>query len=224
MASLYRCRGSADEMRTLFDCEVEHGMRWRSLVRPRQSGLVIRRQGKRRVAQTMHWGMPSPEGSRRRTFWAEHEPFSNLAFGRNAVRPRRCLIILDCFTLPDGPKGHRTRSWFGLWDAPLFAWAGLWRDIEGVGPSFIGAVTDANALVKRVASTMPAILKPDDYERWLFGTVKDVLPLWRRPFDADALWLEQTDELWSRGLSLGEIEAERRIQANISISSTAAVG
>lgn len=209
MPSLYRCRGSTEELRTLFSCEPEQGLKWRALVRPRQSALVVRREGSRRVAEIMQWGIPAPQASERRYSWTELDPFSDLAFGKRVERPRRCLIVLDSFALPDGPKLQRTRSWFGLWDEPLFAWAGLWREIETVGRCYLGAVTDANALVKRVGRVMPVILKRDEYELWLYGSVRDVLPLWRRSYDAGSMWLEQTDELWSKGTSLQELEAER---------------
>lgn len=208
MASLYRCRGSAEEIRSLFGCEAKPGLTWRSLVRPRQQGLVVRRHGRTRIAEVMHWGMPAPAASRRKFLWTERDPFAELAFGDRNERPRRCLIVLDSFALPAGPSGRRTRCWFGLWDEPLFAWAGLWREIEG-SASFLGAVTDSNAIVKRAGPIMPVILKPGDVECWLFGTVREVLPLWRKPFAPEAMWLEESDELWTSGLCLGELEAHR---------------
>jgi putative SOS response-associated peptidase YedK len=155
----------------------------------------------------MRWGLPAPGRANRKICWTELDPFSELAFGRRSERPRRCLILLDSFALPAGPKGKRTRSWIGLWDEPIFAWAGLWREVDGVGAVFMGAVTKSNPLVARVGPIMPAILRRSDCEQWLFGNVKDALGLWRKPYPEGEMWLEQTDELWSTGASIAEIEA-----------------
>jgi putative SOS response-associated peptidase YedK len=208
MASLYRCRGSRDELASLFDCKVDRKLTWQPQMRPGQAGLVICRHGSRRIARAMRWGIPPPGESGGEHLWTELDPFSNAAFGNRENRPRRCLIVLDSFALPDGARGQRTRSWFGLWDEPLFAWAGLWREVDGHGPSFIGASAHSNRLVRRVGSIMPVILRPADHERWLFGSVRDALRLWRA-CSADLMWLERTDELWSSGLCLHELEAER---------------
>jgi hypothetical protein len=56
---------------------------------------------------------------------------------------------------------------------------------------------------------MPVILAPAEYARWLFGTVRDVLPLWRRRFSPDAMWHEQTDELWTSGICIDDLDARR---------------
>jgi putative SOS response-associated peptidase YedK len=145
----------------------------------------------------------------RRDIWSDFNPMGDHLFGRDSRRVQRCLIVLDSFALPDGPKGLRTRSWFGLWDEPLFAWAGMLGKIEGVGLGFVGALTKANELVKRVAPSMPAILCPDDYQRWLFGSDRDVTLLAKEAFDPDAMWLEQTDELWTSGISIDDLAASQ---------------
>lgn len=209
MPSLYRCRSSSAEIRDLFGCDVVEGMTWRSLVHPGQQGLVIRREGGRLKAANLRWGISSSDEGQRTLLWTEREPFAAAAFGSRRVRPFRCLIVVDSFALPHGPAGQRMRSWFGLWDQPVFAWAGLWRATATGDEGFIGAVTTANPLIRRVGPLMPVILAPADYARWLFGTVKDVLPLWRRGFSSDAMWLEQADELWTSGICIDDLDARR---------------
>jgi putative SOS response-associated peptidase YedK len=145
--------------------------------------------------------------------WIAHDPFSEFAFERDALRPNRCLIVLDSFALPFGVEGKKTRSWFGLWDEPIFAWAGLWREIEGAGSCFLGAVTRANPLVSRAGPLMPLVLDRLAYQQWLFGKRSDLIALWRQPFAAELMWLEQTDELWGSGRCLHEVEAWAPVRA-----------
>jgi putative SOS response-associated peptidase YedK len=209
VTALYRCRGSADEIRNLFDCNVERGFTWSPFMRPGRDGVVIVREGPHRVAWNVRWGFQGMASQDRRDIWSDFNPMGDHLFGRDPGRVQRCLIVLDSFALPDGPKGLRTRSWFGLWDEPLFAWAGVIGEIDRLGSAFVGAMTSANELVKRVAPSMPAILAPDDYQRWLFGSDRDVTLLAKEAFDPDAMWLEQTDELWTSGISIDDLAASQ---------------
>jgi putative SOS response-associated peptidase YedK len=170
---------------------------------------VLRLDAGRCVVELMRFGMPVRSSERRRWQWAERNVFSRLAFDEKVDPPGRCLIPMDSFALPDGSSGQRTRSWFGLWDDPLFACAGVWRTFEGLN-CFLGMATPANALVARVGRTMPVILSKEGHGRWLNGDLLDVMELCRRPIPNEIMWLEQTDELWSSGRSVAEVEAGRR--------------
>jgi hypothetical protein len=64
---------------------------------------------------------------------------------------------------------------------------------------------------------MPVILRQADHEPWLYGNRKDVLRLWRRPLPDEMMWLERTDELWTSGVNIHEIEAERAFAKQIEL-------
>jgi putative SOS response-associated peptidase YedK len=111
----------------------------------------------------------------------------------------RCIIPLDCFALPDGEPSKRTRTWFGLWDEPIFGWAGLWRHANCETARFVGAMTAANELVARVGEAMPVILAPQQFKTWLHGDLVELMRIWRAPRASEDLWMEQTQELWNTG-------------------------
>jgi putative SOS response-associated peptidase YedK len=214
MTSLYRCRGSAEEIRDIFGCRVERGFTWSPLVRPNGHGVIITAEQPglhpERLAQRVRWGCRGLPDARRQEIWADFNPFGDHLFADGPESRQRCLIVLDSFAFPDGPKGQRTRSWFGLWDEPMFAWAGVCGEIDSLGTAFVGALTQANSLVKRVSSFMPTILAPEDHEAWLSGNERQAALRARTAFDPEAMWLEQSDELWTSGVSIDELEAHNQ--------------
>jgi putative SOS response-associated peptidase YedK len=93
---------------------------------------------------------------------------------RTALQRRRCLIPADGFyewrKEPDGSKTPihlQTRSgdpfmFAGLWDR--------WHDPDGsVIPSCTIITTPPNSLVEPIHDRMPAIVTPEDYQKWLSG-------------------------------------------------------
>jgi putative SOS response-associated peptidase YedK len=91
---------------------------------------------------------------------------------RDALKRRRCLIPADGFFewKKTGPKAKQAYN-FGLATGSVFAFAGLWdrwRDTNNnVLETCTILTTTPNSLVAEVHNRMPAILDPDDYERWL---------------------------------------------------------
>jgi putative SOS response-associated peptidase YedK len=78
----------------------------------------------------------------------------------------RCLVPVTSFMEWGGVKGNRTQHWFTVPSEPVFAFAGIWRDSEV--PSFAFLTCDPNPLVGAVHDkSMPVILNPWDYDRWL---------------------------------------------------------
>jgi len=82
----------------------------------------------------------------------------------------RCLVPVTSFQLwgqgKDPVTGRSRSHWFSLAAAPLFAFAGIWRDSEV--PSFAFLSCEANRLVEAVRpGGMPLILHAEDHERWL---------------------------------------------------------
>ena len=110
----------------------------------------------------------------------------------------RCLIPLTHFAEPDGIPGSKTRTWFSVQGAPIFAWAGFCRRTPDWGSVFAGMTTDSNAAVAPLNPRMPVLLEPADYDRWLHGDVSDVIDFQFRAFPAERLLMEKSDDLWVR--------------------------
>lgn len=147
---------------------------------------VIARTGKSgiRVIRPMHWGYPPPGQS---TETLGPEPPRWVAQVRNVGSPYwignlrhveyRCLVPATAFALRFAGSEH----WYGVRDQPLFAMAGIWRDLTDM-PVFALLTTEPNSAVLPVEggkgpSAMPLILKPDDHDRWLRADWKEAASL-----------------------------------------------
>ena len=105
-------------------------------------------------------------------------------------RRQRCLILADGFyesEKPAGAKGTVTWRYYSMADRAPFAFAGLWVEIadQRTGEVLDGytiVTTDANSVI-HMHERMPAILDPDNYERWLEPGAVPVDLLWRYPAD-----------------------------------------
>jgi putative SOS response-associated peptidase YedK len=170
-------------------------------VYPGYPGMVVREEAGARILQSMVWGFPlrlkgmSPS--------AKPKPVNNIAdltkpmWVGLARKPEwRCLIPLTGFAEAEGTKGSKTRTWFSVKDAPIFAWAGLWRDSAEWGPVYSGVMTDCNEAIRPVHDRMPVLLHRDDHDRWLHGSFDDILAFQARCFPDDLIVMERTDEPW----------------------------
>lgn len=112
----------------------------------------------------------------------------------------RCLIPITHFGNPDGDPGSKTRTWFSVKDQPIVAWAGFCRNVPDLGPVYAGMTMEANAAIPPTNDRMPVLLDPSEYERWLHGTIQDVIYFqYRAPFDASRMVVEQTEDRWRSG-------------------------
>lgn len=146
---------------------------------PKRPGLVLRRDVEPLIAEVMSWGLPGPAAAR--------GPVTNIRnldspFWRTLLsRPRqRCLVPVSAFCEWSGEKGSKVEHWFSLRDRPLFAFAGVWRDLDDAQENrAYGFLTcEANPLVGAVhPKAMPVILHAEDHNRWLDGTMEDVRDL-----------------------------------------------
>jgi putative SOS response-associated peptidase YedK len=85
----------------------------------------------------------------------------------------RCLVPATSFMLRGKGKEH----WFAVSDTPVFAIAGIWRDLTDM-PVFAILVTDASGEAKnKGANAMPCILEADQYDRWLRADWKEAQDL-----------------------------------------------
>lgn len=170
MCNLYRVNSSRSEIIGLFRA-ADHwqaGMA-KDYVAPALPGpVVIERDGKR-VSGLMEWGVPN------RGKLVTNVRNLESPFWRNMLeRPRhRCLVPASEFqewsAVPNPETGKKAAHWFSIPSRSVFAFAGIWRKIEGV-PHFAFLTTVPNALIGSVhPKAMPVILDEEEYDLWLSG-------------------------------------------------------
>ena len=198
MTTLYRCRTALSEVRDQFRALTPAQASWSAEVWPGRIGLAVYREGRRRHAEVMRWGMSrdivdgvSGRSQATTTIRFNRVPLAQL--GRFEARSR-CLILLDSFACPEGLPGARTRTWFGVEERPVFALAGIWAPTPE-GKVFAGLLAVANDIVP--GPSMPAILDPDDYDLWLGGRLDRAGPLANRPYSETRMYREALDEPWN---------------------------
>ena len=205
MCNLLRVRASAADVAAAFGMtlppmiDVPH-----ETVRATR-GLVVRERAGRRLLQSLDWGFPhlnrdmieNGEKPSRVNLVAD---LTNPMWSEMVQDPRyRCLIPVTDFAEPDGAAGCKTRTWFRVADQQIFAWAGFCRNTEAFGPVFAGMTTNSNAVVAPFSPRMPVLLRPNDYERWLHGTISDVIGFQYRKYLPERLIFDRTGELWRGG-------------------------
>lgn len=203
MCNLYTVRKSAAEVAAYFGVPNPIQTNAPEEVYPGTPGMVLVEAGEVREMRSMTWGFPlrlkgmKPE--------AKPKPVNNIAeltkpmWVGLARKPQwRCLIPVTHFAEAEGEKGKKTRTWFSLKDEPIFAWGGLWRVSDEWGPVYSGAMTDANEAVAPVHDRMPVLLHADEYDKWLNGSLDDLLALQKRVFPNELMSIERTAELWVR--------------------------
>ncbi len=152
-------------------------------LRPKGRAYVICQQDGARGLDVMSWDVLGGAAP-----W----PMTNV---RNLALPQwkalaskpdlRCLIPLtefcewtpDKHDLGDGKPKLKGEMWFQVTDQPIFAVAGFWQHTkEGAG--FAMVTCDPNALVAPIhPKAMITILRPEDHDRWLTGSLDDVTAL-----------------------------------------------
>lgn len=208
MCNLYTVRTSPDAIASHFATMASVQTNAPDEVYPGTPGIAITQSDGWRELRSMTWGFPlrlkgmKPE--------AKPKPVNNIAdltkpmWVGLARKPQwRCLIPLTAFAEAEGPKGKMTRTWFSLRDEPIFAWGGLWRVSDEWGPVYSGAMTDANEAVAPVHNRMPVLLNRDEYNKWLNGSLDDLLALQQRVFPSDGIEIDRTSEFWVRKRSTG---------------------
>lgn len=169
-------------------------------------GLVVLEVNGRRVLKQMLWGFPRHTREMR----LRGDPPGRIGLVADLTNPMwdtlvvetkyRCLIPLTHFANPDGTPGEKTRSWFSLEGQPIMAWAGFCKNTSEFGPVYAGMTMDANEAIMPYNDRMPVLLEPHEYERWLHGTIKDVITFqFRAPPPSDRFTIEHTDHLWRSG-------------------------
>src|SRR4051812_48470921 len=134
MCNLYSMTATVDEMRRVFgafegDCD---NLPPFDNIFPNYAAPVLRRNGSGGLKlETMTWGFPGPQA-------AGGRPVTNI---RNLVSPfwcsalkdpaRRCVVPVTKFcewtAAADPVTKRKSKVWFGHKEAPVFAFAGIWR-------------------------------------------------------------------------------------------------
>lgn len=202
MTSLLRALGATSEMARRFDAEPDIGLAWREVIWPGDSALVVTQEDGHRRLSAMCWSLPAMAYARpvpakqRGTLFVR-----DLVVGGRLHAParlRRCLIVIEAFAYPSGDDGQCTRSWFGLSDRPLLAWAGF---CVPDGSSCAGLLTGANQTVAAISNHMPRLLAPSDHVCWLNGGgLLSLVP----PEPDIAHYHENFGERWSTGALLDD--------------------
>ena len=179
MTNLYRLDAPAGAIAATFGAEAGADPWTGDYVAPARPAPIIvsdGRGGSRRYLRPKLWGVPPPpQGDR---------PVTNV---RNLASPfwtgtlrhaeLRCLVPATAFALWSGSAGAKRQHWFSVPSQPIFAFAGILRQGED-WPCFAVLTTDANRLVDHYhPETMPVILHPEDYARWLSGEWRDAVRL-----------------------------------------------
>lgn len=171
-----------------------------------QPGLVVLEHQGRRLLKTMTWGFPRLTREMR----LRGDPpgriglvadLTNPMWEHLVVEPRyRCLIPLTHFANPDGDPGEKTRTWFSVRERPILAWAGFCRNMIDIGPVYAGMTMSASEHILAYNDRMPVLLEPEEYARWLHGSIEDVIAFqFRAPIASERLAILHTEDRWRSG-------------------------
>ena len=145
---------------------------------PSQEFLVIRQnhQNGERSLDLLKWGLipywnKDPKGGRK-PINAKAETVATLPTFREAYSLRRCILPVDGFFEWRAAEGGKQPYAIAMKDGSPFGIAGIWENWKDPASgewvrTFAVLTMPANDLVSRIHGRMPAILKPETYDRWL---------------------------------------------------------
>lgn len=145
-------------------------------IAPMSAHLVLRMNDGQREIVPARWGLINYWAKDRsvgsRQINARAETARTKPAYRDAFERRRCVVPADGFYEWSGPKGARKPLWFHPAAGGLLSLAGLyetWKDPATGEPvkTFTVLTTAANEFIARIHDRMPAILMPEDVDRWL---------------------------------------------------------
>lgn len=206
MARIYTVQRTAAEIADWFGAEAAPGQRVPLECQEGEPGLVVIERNGARYLRSFSWGFPRL--TRQMQLQGE-EPgrvglvsdLTNPMWDQLVVDPRyRCLIPITHFANPDGVEGKKTRTWFSVKDEPLISWAGFCRTTPEFGPVYAGMTMAANEAVMPYNERMPVLLARHEQERWLRGSIQDVIALqFGKPIAADRMDIIPTKDRWRSG-------------------------
>lgn len=159
---------------------------------PKYQGIVARIDNGQTILDRMAWGVPITLPGKREgtTITKRVTNVRNLAspFWRSMIsKPAQCCLVPFSIFAEPKPNAGREEVWFKVNDAPVSAFAGIWRpSVEGNVYAFL--TCEPNPLIAPIhPKAMPVILHPQDYDRWLKGD--DVTEL-AAPFPSQLMGIE----------------------------------
>jgi putative SOS response-associated peptidase YedK len=171
VTSHYRLDAASHEIAAAFDASHGPDPWGGGTLSPGEFAPVVTRFQKtgQRFIRPIVWGYPAPGadgiGPSGDVRWVPNVRNINSPFWIGNLRHSelRCLVPATSFMLRGKGKEH----WFAAADQPVFAMAGIWRDLTDM-PVFAIVTTDASGLAKETgANAMPVILDADQTDRWL---------------------------------------------------------
>jgi putative SOS response-associated peptidase YedK len=145
---------------------------------PSQEFLVIRQnhQSGERSLDLLKWGLipywcKDPKGGRK-PINAKADTVANLPMFREAYSGRRCILPVDGFFEWRAAQGGKQPYAIAMKNRSPFGIAGIWENWKDPASgewlcTFAVITVPANALVSQIHDRMPAVLKPESYDRWL---------------------------------------------------------
>ena len=153
-------------------------------IAPTQPVIVIKGAGTSAVrnASLMRWGLipawAADSTGAARSINARAETAASKPSFRDPLRKQRCLIPADAFYEWRRAAREKQPFCFEVGLGEVFAFAGLWDRWVGRGGEVLETcailTTMPNALLTDVHDRMPAILRAEDYGRWLDPNMQDV--------------------------------------------------
>lgn len=144
--------------------------------------VIVEQEDGERVVRLMQWGLiPRWQRSGQvrgvAPINARAESVAEKPMFRDLIRRRRCLIPASGFYEWRKLPGRKQPYYIGVKDQPLFAFAGLYDEVEqgGCAPvaSYAIVTARANERLAPIHERMPVILRPEDEWLWLSREVKD---------------------------------------------------
>ncbi|MBC2665373.1 SOS response-associated peptidase family protein [Novosphingobium flavum] len=169
--NFYRLDARADQIASALGADTNGDVWGGGDVAPGQyAPVVIRGQDGVRRMVPRQWGVPPPPRGEH-VVTAVRNLASPFWIGTLRHTQFRCLVPVTRYLEGGSRPGAGAPRWFSLPSAPIFAFAGIWRDSEVA--SFAVLTTEANGPAARNRpGTMPVILHPEDYGLWLSGDWK----------------------------------------------------
>lgn len=177
-------------------------------IAPTDAVLAIVRGHEGRVLGELRWGLvPSwaPAGARMpHPINAKAETLATSRMFKHLLPTRRCLVLADGFYEWSGTPKDRKPVRARLRTGEPFAFAGLWnlwRDArDPAAPAIASCVivtVPPNELIRPIHDRMPAILRPEDEERWLDPAVREPAALLSMlgPYPDDQMALDRVSPL-----------------------------
>jgi putative SOS response-associated peptidase YedK len=144
--------------------------------------VIVEDDDGERVVKVMRWGLVprwqrGGHGGGVAPINARAESVAEKPMFRDLIRRRRCLVPASGFYEWQKLPGRKQPYYIGVKDQPLFAFAGLYDEVDQGGSAAVASyaviTTRANDVLAPIHDRMPVILRPDDEWVWLSKEVTD---------------------------------------------------